>query len=95
MSRRWQPIGRVGTVLAAFALLVAQVEAQEEEGGLPEVLVVLFGLLGVYVAMTPLFGNHVLLYGALFLFLFTIVQTFTPPYLVQQIFIGDAAGSKQ
>jgi hypothetical protein len=61
----------------------------------PEVVVVLIGLLCVYVSMTPLFGRHVMLYGGFFLCLFILVQSFNPPYLVQQIFIGTAAGSKQ
>ena len=65
----------------------------EEE--FPAVITVLFGLLSVYAAMTPLFGNHILLYGSLFLFMFVVVQTFVPPYLIQQVFIGDAAGGKQ
>ena len=67
----------------------------EAEDAIPPVIVVLFGLLGVYVGMTPFFGNHILLYGSLFLFMFVIVQTFTPPYLIQQIFYGDQAGGKQ
>jgi hypothetical protein len=67
------------------------------DGGaeIPEVLTVLVGLLGVYVAMTPFFGNHILVYGSIFLVLFVMVQTVTPPYLIQQIFVGDAAGGKQ
>jgi len=65
------------------------------EAEIPAVITVLFGLLTVYAAMTPLFGNHILLYGSLFLLMFVIVQIFTPPYLIQQVFIGDAAGGKQ
>lgn len=63
--------------------------------GIPAVLTVLIGLLCVYGAMTPVFGNHVLIYGALFIVLFIVVQSFSPPYLIQQVFIGDAAGGQQ
>lgn len=65
------------------------------EGDFPAVLTVLIGLLAVYGAMAPVFGNHVLIYGSLFLVLFIIIQSFAPPYLIQQVFIGDAAGGKQ
>ena len=62
---------------------------------IPQVLTVLFGLTSVYAAMTPLFGNHIMLYGAVFIFMFILVQLFTPPYLMQQAFVGDEAGGKQ
>ncbi len=65
-----------------------------EEGEIPSVVTVLVGLVVVYVSLTPVFGNHILLYGGVFLFLFIIAQIFCPPYLIQQVFVGDKAGGQ-
>ena len=38
-----------------------------EDDKLPSVVVVLIGLICVYISLTPVFGNHILIYGGCFL----------------------------